>query len=59
MIFLLLLILLYGVRGARPLESENTLLVQRPQPHTTNPWKEEKDKTIGDKKERGKYMTGK
>ena len=31
-------------------ESENTLSVQRPQPHTTNPWKEEKDKTVGDKK---------
>ena len=28
-----------------------TLSVQRPQPHTSNPWKEEKDKTIGDKKE--------
>ena len=28
------------------------LSVQRPQPHTTNPWKEEKDKTVGYKKER-------
>ena len=25
--------------------------VRRPQPHTSNPWKEEKDKIIGDKKE--------
>ena len=42
----------FGVRCARPGESEDTLSVQRPQPHTTNPWKEEKDKTVGDKKER-------
>ena len=41
----------FGVRCARPGESENTLSVQRPQPHTTNIWKEEKDKTVGDKKE--------
>ena len=40
----------FGVRCARPGESEDTLSVQRPQPHTTNPWKEEKDKTVGDKK---------
>ena len=32
---LLLLLLLFGVRCARPGESENT--VQRPQPHTANP----------------------
>ena len=31
-------------------ERVRTLSVQRPQPHTTNPWKEEKDKTVGDKK---------
>ena len=43
----------FEVRCARPGESEDTLLVQRPQPHTTNPWKEEKSKTVGDKKERG------
>ena len=42
----------FGVRCARPGESEDTLSVRRPQPHTTNPWKEEKDKTVGDKKER-------
>ena len=40
----------FGVRCARPGESEDTLSVQRPQPHTTNPWKEEKDKTVGDKR---------
>ena len=34
-------------------ERVRTLSVQRPQPHTTNPWKEEKDKIVGDKKERG------
>ena len=33
-----------------PGESENTLSVRRPQLHTTNPWKEEKDKIVGDKK---------
>ena len=38
--------------SARQGESENTLSVQRPQPHTTNPWKEEKEKIVGDKKER-------
>ena len=37
-------------------ERVRTLLsVQRPQPHTTNPWKEEKDKTVGDKKERADH----
>ena len=41
----------FGVRCARPGESEDTLSVQRPQPYTTNPWKQEKDKTVGDKKE--------
>ena len=54
LLLLLLLLLLIGVRCARPGDSENTLSVQRPQPHTASPWKEEKDKTVGDKKERGK-----
>ena len=49
--FVILLLLLSGVRCARPGESDNTLSVQRPEPHTTNLWKEEKDKTVGDKKE--------
>ena len=40
-------------------ESENTLSVQRPQPHTTNPWKEERDKTVGDKKERADHANRK
>ena len=31
-------------------ERVRTLSVQRPQPHTANPWKEEKDKTVGEKK---------
>ena len=52
---LLLLLLLFGVRCARPGESEDTLSVQRLQPHTTNPWKEEKDKTVRDKKERADH----
>ena len=42
----------FGVCCARPGDSEDTLSVQRPQPNTTNPWKEERDKTVGDKKER-------
>ena len=48
----LLLLLLFGVSCARPGESEDSLSVQRPQPHTTNTWKEEKDKIVGVKKER-------
>ena len=60
---MLLLLLLFGVCCARPEESENTLSVQRPRPHTTNPWKEEKDKRVvdekdkrvGDKKERADH----
>ena len=47
----------FGVRCARPGESEDTLSVQRPQPHTTNPCKEEKDKT--DKKERADHANRK
>ena len=42
----------------RPGESENTLSVQRPQPHTTNPWKEEENK-IGDTKERADHANRK
>ena len=55
----LLLLLLFGVRCARPEESENTLSVQRPKPHTTNPWKEEEDKIVGDKKERADHANRK
>ena len=40
-------------------ESEDTLSVQRPQPHTTNPRKEEKDKTVGNKKERADHANRK
>ena len=47
---LLLLLLLFGVLCARPRESENTQSVERPQPYTTKPWKEEEDKIVGDKK---------
>ena len=46
----ILLLLLTGVRSAWTGESGNALSVQRPQHHTTNIWKEEKDKTVGDKK---------
>ena len=49
----------FGVRCARPGENENTLSVQRPQPHTTNPWKKEKDKTVGDKRERADHANRK
>ena len=56
----LLLLLLFGVRCARPGESENTLSVQRPQLHTTNPWKEEEeDKIVGDTKERSVHANTK
>ena len=48
-----------GIRCARPGESKNTLSVQRPQPHTTNPLKEEKDKIVGDKKERADHANRK
>ena len=48
-----------GVRCARPGESENTLSVGRPQPHTTNPLKEEKDKIVWDKKERADHANRK
>ena len=54
-----LLLLLTGVRSARPRESENTISVRRPQPHTINPWKEEKDKIVGDKKERAGHANKK
>ena len=49
----------FGVRCARPGESEDTLSVHRPQPQATNPWKEEKDKTVGDKKERADHANRK
>ena len=49
----------FGVRCAWPGESEDTLSVERPQPHTTNPWNEEKDKTVGDKKERADHANRK
>ena len=42
-----------------PGESENTLSVRRPQPHTTNPLKEEKDKIVGVKKERADHANRK
>ena len=49
----------FGVRCARPGESKDTLSVKKTQPHTTNPWKEEKDKTVGDKKERADHANRK
>ena len=48
----IIIILESAVQGR---ESEDTLSVQRPQFHTTNPWKEEKDKTVGDKKEQADH----
>ena len=59
-LLLLLLLLSFGVRCARPGESENTLSVQRPQPHTTNPWKEEEEYKIVETKKKEQIMpTGK
>ena len=40
-------------------QSPKTQSVQRPQPHTTNPQKEEKDKTVGIKKERADHANRK
>ena len=40
-------------------ERVRTLSVQSPQPHTTNPWKEEKDKIVGVKKERADHANRK
>ena len=39
-------------------ERVRTLSVQRPQPHTANPWKEE-DKIVGDTKERADHANRK
>ena len=36
-----------------------TLSVERPQPHTTNPFKELENKTVGDKKERADHANRK
>ena len=36
--------------NAKSGESKNTLSIRRPQPHTTHPWKEEKENIVGDKK---------
>ena len=58
-LLLLLLLLLIRVLSARLGESENTLSVRRPQHYTTNPWKEEKDKIVGDKKERADHANRK
>ena len=49
----------FGVRCARQEKSEDTLSVQRPQPHTTKQWNEETDKTVGDKKERADHANRK
>ena len=48
-----LLLLLFGVRCARPGESENTLSVPRPQQN--QPMEGEEDKIVGDTKERADH----
>ena len=58
-LLLLLLLLFWSPLCNWPVESEDTLSVQRPQPHTTNQWKEKKDKTVGDKKERADHANRK
>ena len=57
-IIIIIIILESAVQG-RERVIEDTLSVRRPQPHTTNPWKEEKDKTVGDKKERADHANRK
>ena len=56
---LLLLLLFWSPLCKAGKRVEDTLSVQRPQPHTTNPWQEEKDKTVGDKKERADHANRK
>ena len=57
-LIIIIIIIIY-----RPLckagESEDTLSVQRPQPYTTNPWKEEEDKIVKSKKKEQIMPTGK
>ena len=49
-----------AVQGRESAERVRTISVRRPQPHTTNPWKEEKDKiVVRDKKERADHVRGK
>ena len=55
-IIIIIIILESAVQGR---ERVRTLSVQGPQTHTTNPWKEEKDKTVGDKKERADHANRK
>ena len=45
----------YYLESAVQAGSENTLSVQKPQSHTTNPWKEE-GKIVGDKKEKADHV---
>ena len=40
-------------------EREHSISPKKTNPHTTNPWKEEKDKTVGDKKERADHSNRK
>ena len=54
--FIIIIILESAVQGQ---ERVRTLSVQRPQPHTTNPFKEEKYKTVGDKKKRADHANRK
>ena len=55
-IIIIIIILESAVQGRGRVR---TLSIQRPQPHTTNPWKEEKDKTVGDNKERADHANRK
>ena len=55
-IIIIIIILESAVQGR---ERVRTLSVQRPQPHTTNPWKQEKDKTVRDKQERADHANRK
>ena len=55
--FIIIIIILESAVQDR--ERAKTLSVQRPQLHTTNPWKEEKDKTVGGKKEKADHANRK
>ena len=41
--------IIHNIYSARLGESGNTISIRRPHPHTTNLWKEEKEKTVEDK----------
>ena len=58
-IIIIVIIISKMSRSDRLRESENTLSIRRPSPHTINPWKGERKKIVGDKKKEQIRPTGK